>query len=163
MSTVNRPKSYYLRLDINSATNQVSASAKLGDHLAYAVAVRRLAELKKELVDAQVTEAAKERAEKAAEAASARFKAETGYNSPGEMLVSQLTTDQSARHDAIRAERHAAIAEALYAPQPTPAELGAAALEKARQQAIAARIEAQRAGDVRRLAANDRDDDQDAA
>lgn len=163
MTTVNRPRSFYLKLDVTAANNELSVAAKRGDNVAYSASVRRLAELRKELLDAQAAEAIADRAAKATEAAAAKFRAETGYDTPAEMLVARFTEDQSARHDAIRAERHAAIAEVLYAPQPTPAELGAATLEKARQQAIAARVEAQRAGDVRRLAANDRDDDEDAA
>lgn len=116
-----------IRSEIRGYQRNLSEAAERGDHQDYAQALANLDAAKRELADAEV----RERQDAIAEADRRRFKKETGYSSPGEMIATEVQNGTWHRKAQLAAaDRAQKIAEALLKPAPTPADLAAEALQR---------------------------------
>lgn len=85
---------------------------------------------KAELVTVEAQEYRADQEKRAAKEAAAKFKAETGFASVGEMLAADLASGGAERKARIAAaQRTQAIAEVVLAPKPTEADMAATALK----------------------------------
>lgn len=127
--------SHTIKAEITGLRRLVSEAAESHDNRAYNQAVSTLNARRQELEAVGAREITEARNAALAKRRAEQFKAEYGFDSPGELIANRLTTDQQQRHQAIAAQRAAQLAETILAVPPTPADQAAAALARFRQQA----------------------------